>query len=406
MEFEKRRVALSAIRPSGQNPREDFGDIAALARAIEATGGEPVNPPVVVADGNVYRIVDGERSYRALKALYPEGEREVAVLCAAGMDEANELTAMLATDDKERLTDAERARGVQQMLVLGVDEQRIERASRATAVQVRAAKRLAGRVPGGVQVTLEQMEAASAFEDEADVDAVLGTGDWRAKAEQIRRRNEREEALARDYDALGDAGIPALGERPEGSAWAGWAHMGEVASQIAGDGEVARATAAVRDGSGWTFYGETAGEAAKTEDELRAEAEERRHEEAKASLYRRMVEWAAGADYRHCPDLLDAVAADRTAPSVMLPDSDAVGARFLDAISDDPGDYEIGRWLMAAAWEMRQVDSRWGGDDAGGWLGHMDIARRAGFEPTDEDEWLCGRIAAGLADEGKDGDDE
>lgn len=120
MQFEKRQVRLGDIRPSGQNPREDFGDIGALARSIEATGGEPLNPPVMVADGNVYRIVDGERRYRALSSIYGE-DREVTALVAESMDEANELVAMLATDDKRQLTEAERARGVQQMLVLGID---------------------------------------------------------------------------------------------------------------------------------------------------------------------------------------------------------------------------------------------------------------------------------------------
>ena len=50
------------------------------------------------------------------------------------------------------------------MLVLGVDEQRIERASRATARQIRAARRLRGSIEGR-QVTLEQLEAASAKEE-------------------------------------------------------------------------------------------------------------------------------------------------------------------------------------------------------------------------------------------------
>lgn len=176
MQFEKRPVRLGDIRPSEQNPREDFGDIGALARSIEATGGEPLNPPVVVADGNVFRIVDGERRYRALSSLYGE-DREVSALVAESMDEANELVAMLATDDKRQLTEAERARGVQQMLVLGVDEQRIERASRATAGQIRAARKLRGRIDAGAQVTLEQLEAASAFDDEKDIEAVLAAGD-------------------------------------------------------------------------------------------------------------------------------------------------------------------------------------------------------------------------------------
>ncbi len=160
MQFEKRQVRLGDIRPSEQNPREDFGDIGALARSIEATGGEPLNPPVVVADGNVYRIVDGERRYRALSSIYGE-DREVSALVAESMDEANELVAMLATDDKRQLTEAERARGVQQMLemlVLGIDEQRIERASRATAGQIRAARRLRGSIEGR-QVTLDQLRS-------------------------------------------------------------------------------------------------------------------------------------------------------------------------------------------------------------------------------------------------------
>lgn len=37
MQFEKKSVRLGDIRPSEQNPREDFGDIGALARSIEAT---------------------------------------------------------------------------------------------------------------------------------------------------------------------------------------------------------------------------------------------------------------------------------------------------------------------------------------------------------------------------------
>ena len=123
---------------------------------------------MVVADGNVFRIVDGERRYRALSSIYGE-DREVSALVAESMDEANELVAMLATDDKRQLTEAERARGVQQMLVLGVDEQRIERASRATARQIRAARRLRGSTRGR-QVTLEQLEAASAFDDEKDIE--------------------------------------------------------------------------------------------------------------------------------------------------------------------------------------------------------------------------------------------
>ena len=423
MEFEKMRVPLSAIRPSGQNPRKDFGDIAALARAIEATGGEPVNPPVVVEDGNVYRIVDGERRYRALKALHPEGDREVTVLCAASMDGANELTAMLATDDKRQLTDAERARGVQQMLVLGVDEQRIERASRATAAQVRAAKRLAGRVPEGVQVTLDQLEAAASFEDEEDVEAVLGAEDWRERAERIRRRHDREDALARDYDALGDAGIPALKERPEGASWVGWSRLGEVAGQIAEDEEIAGASAAVLEGSGWTFFGEADAEQEKSEEELRAEAEREREDAQLTDLYRRMVAWIAEGFYTLDIGLLDAVRAwraghdglplsesrlgdggwdERREAALRLRDDLVVGP----AGDSTPSGFEVARYLLEVAGDMASLRSGFTGDDDEAWLRHLLLMEGAGFKTGEGDRWLRDRIQAELWNEGEDEDDE
>ena len=286
MQFEKRQVRLGDIRPSEQNPREDFGDIGALARSIEATGGEPLNPPVVVADGNVFRIVDGERRYRALSSIYGE-DREVSALVVESMDEANELVAMLATDDKRQLTEAERARGVQQMLVLGVDEQRIERASRATARQIRAARRLRGSIEGR-QVTLEQLEAASAFDDEKDIEAVLAAGEgWAGKADSIRRRNERKEAKAEDYDAFGDAGIPVVKEQPDGFAYADWADCGAAAAKLEAK-EFAAGTVAVWKGSYWGLFAPKGGDDAepeKTEEEIRAEQEAEREKTALEGLY-------------------------------------------------------------------------------------------------------------------------
>lgn len=315
MQFEKRAVRLGDIRPSSQNPREDFGDIGALARSIEATGGEPLNPPVVVADGNVFRIVDGERRYRALSSIYGE-DREVSALVAESMDEANELVAMLATDDKRQLTEAERARGVQQMLVLGVDEQRIERASRATARQIRAARRLRGSIEGR-QVTLEQLEAASAFDDEKDVEAVLAAGEgWADKADRIRRRIEREEAKAEDYDAFGDAGIPVAKEKPEGFVYKDWAHPGLVAAKLEAK-EFAAGTVAVWNDYYWEFFAPKGGEDAepeKTEEEIRAEQEAEREEAALEDMYGRMVDFTADGAFVVCDGIARHVLENRIVP--------------------------------------------------------------------------------------------
>lgn len=417
MQFEKKPVRLGDIRPSEQNPREDFGDIGALARSIEATGGEPLNPPVVVADGNVYRIVDGERRYRALSSIYGE-DREVSALVADTMDEANELVAMLATDDKRQLTEAERARGVQQMLVLGVDEQRIERASRATAGQIRAARKLRGRIDAGVQVTLEQLEAASAFDDEKDIEAVLAAGDgWAGKADSIRRRNEREEAKAEDYDAFGDAGIPVVKEKPEGFTYKDWANCGLAAEKLEKK-EFAAGTVAVWKGSYWDLYGPQDGsdaEPEKTEEEILAEQEAAREEAALNDLYRSLIGFVASGAFAMSKDLMACVCADRGDPAALLAamggDSLVENDERFGAVRDEfarnlkacrPSEYEAGCWLMAAAKDMAQLNNRWGGDDAEAWLDHYDIFCSAGFEPGEEDVWLMERVQASAKEEEKD----
>lgn len=417
MQFEKRQVRLGDIRPSEQNPREDFGDIGALARSIEATGGEPLNPPVVVADGNVYRIVDGERRYRALSSIYGE-DREVSALVADTMDEANELVAMLATDDKRQLTEAERARGVQQMLVLGIDEQRIERASRATAGQIRAARRLRGRIDAGVQVTLEQLEAASAFDDEKDVEAVLAAGDgWAGKADSIRRRVEREEAKAEDYDAFGDAGIPVVKKRPEGTIYVDWIHLGLAGAKLERL-DVAPGTVAVADSVGWYLYAPddgAGGKAEKTEEEIRAEQEAAREDEALKDLYRRMVGFITSGAFTMHDDLKRIVCEARVQPVVV---ADAIGGdpsfetdkriasvreEFMARLgTSSPSEYESGFRLMAAARDMVRLNSSYSGDDAEGWLEHWELFRSAGFEPGEEDVWLMERVQASAKEEEKD----
>ncbi len=416
MQFEKRAVRLGDIRPSGQNPREDFGDIGALARSIEATGGEPLNPVVVVADGNVFRIVDGERRYRALSSIYGE-DREVSALVVESMDEANELVAMLATDDKRQLTEAERARGVQQMLVLGVDEQRIERASRATAGQIRAARKLRGSIEGR-QVTLDQLEAASAFDDEKDVEAVLAAGDgWAGKADSIRRRNEREEAKAEDYDAFGDAAIPVVKERPKGSIFVLWGNYGDMAEKLEGQ-DIVPGTVAVESSGGWYVYEPddgSGGLAEKTEEEIRAEQEAAREEVALKDLYRRMVGFITSGAFTMHDDLKRIVSEARVQPVVV---ADAIGGdpsfetdkriasvreEFMARLgTSSPSEYEAGFRLMAAARDMVRLNSSYSGDDAEGWLEHWGLFRSAGFEPGGDDEWLMERVQESAEEEDED----
>ena len=304
------------------------------------------------------------------------------------------------------------------MLVLGVDEQRIERASRATAGQIRAARRLRGRIDAGVQVTLEQLEAASAFDDEKDVEAVLAAGDgWAGKADSVRRRVEREEAKAEDYDAFGDAGIPVVKEQPDGFAYVDWANCGAAAVKLEAK-EFAAGTVAVWKGSYWDLFAPKGGDDAepeKTEEEIRAVQEAAREKAALEGLYRSLIGFVASGAFAMSKDLMMYVRVNREDPSALLVamggDSSVENEERFGAVRDEfarnlkacrPSEYEAGCWLMAAAKDMAQLNNRWGGDDAEAWLDHYDIFCSAGFEPGEEDVWLMERVQASAKEEEKD----
>lgn len=199
---EKTSVPISAVAPSGQNPRQDFGDIEALARTIRATGGQPVNPIVVVRDGDAYRIVDGERRYRALVEL---GAKTADVLVCDDWGEAEEAVAMVATDNKKGLTEEERARGFQSMLALGVSDEVAGAASGLEPSVVRRVRRAAIMAPE--QTTLDAMIAASEFDDERDRAKVLKADDPERCACRIREERKCEAARAEVRTLVAGVGL-------------------------------------------------------------------------------------------------------------------------------------------------------------------------------------------------------
>ena len=200
--MELREIGIDDVYPDEKNPRKDFGDIAALAESCMLNAlnpGEPVNPIVVVEDGGIYRIVDGERRYKAM--CKNKLARCHAVVCD-DMDEANAMVAMVATDDKRPLTDVERSRGVQQMLLLGVDPERVERAGRmpkGAAAKLRRAR--AAVDDAGDDMTLDRMLAIAEFEELGDGAAVekltsCREEEWRDVAKAERQRMQRDERRA------------------------------------------------------------------------------------------------------------------------------------------------------------------------------------------------------------------
>lgn len=266
-------------------------------------------------------------------------------------------------------------------------------------------------------MTLDQLEAASAFDDEKDIEAVLAAGDgWAGKADSIRRRVEREEAKAEDYDASGDAGIPVVKEKPEGFVYTNWANFGDAAKKL--EGEDVTGFVAVMAGRYWELYkpdDRSGAEPEKTEEEIRAEQEAEREEVALKDLYRRMVGFITSGAFTMHDDLKRIVSEARMQPVVV---ADAIGGdpsfetdkriasvreEFMARLgTSSPSEYEAGFRLMAAARDMVRLNSSYSGDDAEGWLEHWEMFRSAGFEPGGDDEWLMERVQESAEEEDED----
>lgn len=223
--MELKRVKTADVYPSEGNPRQDFGDLDALAASFElnpAHPGEPLNPPLLVQDGGVYRIVDGERRWRAMAKA---GTQEFdAVVCEDWAD-ADAALAMLATDDKKPLDEVERSRGVQRALLLGVEPQKVEKAARRKGLGKvkRAAERLGAEAE---MMSLDHLMAVAELADGhpelSDEVASADESAWErvykdAKAQVAR---ERDAQRLRDKAAELRLDLEEGGERPEGMCYA------------------------------------------------------------------------------------------------------------------------------------------------------------------------------------------
>lgn len=219
--MELKRVRTAEVYPSEGNPRRDFGELDALAASFELNPrhpGEPMNPPLLVRDGEVYRIVDGERRWRAMSKAGTEAFD--AVVCDDWAD-ADAALAMLATDDKKPLDEVERSRGVQRALLLGVEPQKVERAARRKGL--RKVKKAVERL--GVEAELMSLDHLLAVAELADAhpelsDKVANADEdawervYRDAKAQVKR--EQDAQALRDKAAELRLDLEEGAERPEG----------------------------------------------------------------------------------------------------------------------------------------------------------------------------------------------
>lgn len=209
-------VNIDDVYPDENNPRKKFEGIDELAASFDLNverPGEPFTPPILVQDGGIYRIVDGERRYRALKKR--KATKFTANVCS-GLDEANTLMAMLATDDKQPLDEMEKSRGVQQMLLLGVDPVKVEQAAKIK--DAKRIKRALSVVDDAAEdMSLDRLLAIEEFADDEDVVELLmycQEKDWKRLYEREVEGRKRLALIDELTDAVDAYKVPIYDEAP------------------------------------------------------------------------------------------------------------------------------------------------------------------------------------------------
>lgn len=210
-------VNIEDVYPDENNPRQKFDGIDELAESFELNKerpGEPFTPPILVRDGGIYRIVDGERRYKALKK---RRKTSFTANVCDDMDEANTLMAMLATDNKQPLSELEKSRGVQQMLLLGVDPVQVDKTTKGA--HAKRIKRTMDKIGDAAEdMTLDRMLAIDEFSDDPDiVEKLTNCTDkaWEGIADNARRERKTKQEMAAIKEALIKKGYRVVDEQPE-----------------------------------------------------------------------------------------------------------------------------------------------------------------------------------------------
>ncbi len=214
--METTRIPLSQCVESSYQNRKELGDVSGLARSIEVNG--QITPLIVVADGETYQLVAGHRRTAAMRSL---GLDEADAYVMDGWDDARIAQILNAENNhRKELTEAERGRGIQTMLSLGVPV--ADAAVSADIPEGKAESYVRGTkvVPvDAVNLDFEAVALMGDYDDvltEDDVVAVLSkksSWDRREVCRKARARAAAEEEAARleslgvkvvDQKALGD----------------------------------------------------------------------------------------------------------------------------------------------------------------------------------------------------------
>lgn len=212
-------VNIDDVYPNENNPRKNFEGIKELAESFDLNQerpGEPFIPPILVRDGGIYHIVDGERRYRAMQSR--KLSKFTASVCE-DFDEANTLVAAMATDDKQPLSDIEKSRGVQQMLLLGVDPTSVDKATRTKGKAIRVNHAMLLVDDAAEDMSLDRLLAIDEFADDKQAVERLTNcteKEWPKIADRLRTKKKRIADYAALRKEIEERGWKIVGHQPEG----------------------------------------------------------------------------------------------------------------------------------------------------------------------------------------------
>lgn len=212
-------VNIDDVYPNENNPRKKFEGIKELSDSFDLNQerpGEPFIPPILVRDGGIYHIVDGERRYRAMQSR--KLTKFTANVCE-DFDEANALVAAMATDDKQPLSDIEKSRGVQQMLLLGVDPASVDKATKGKNRAKRVNHAMILVDDAAEDMSLDRLLAIDEFADDKHAVKALTNcteKEWQKIADHLRTKKKRQLEYSVLRKEIKKRGWKIVGHQPEG----------------------------------------------------------------------------------------------------------------------------------------------------------------------------------------------
>lgn len=216
-------VKLELIEHHPNQPRTKLEGIKELADSIRARG--IIVPPIAVADGNRYVLVDGHRRIAAAKLAKLS---EIPVNVAEDWTEASMLQdAMAANMQRDDMSAGDTARGLQTLLDMGVDRVDVMKATGRSEAELAFASTIAqapkkAAKAAEVQASLEEGAALVEFAGDEKVVAELteniGTARFAHRLALARQAREVDAARTASFSQLKAAGVPLL--KPE-QTWNG-----------------------------------------------------------------------------------------------------------------------------------------------------------------------------------------